>query len=520
MLITEWVANNARRFPGKAGIISKDKNFTFKKIEERVHKLANALLDLGLKKGDRVAFLDQNSPYYLELYFGVIRAGMVAVPLNYRLVGREYIYLLNNSETKAIIVGDGYLQTVDSIRVDIPSVEHFISFSPAEGYIHYEELLYSALDGEPSVEIDENDLAIIGYTSGTTAKPKGVMLSHKNIVANAFNFLADLPLRRDDICYSPFPLFHSGAYCVMAYFSRGCTQIYDDFALQNTFEVIQNEKVNFLFIPAGALVFLPSFTGADQYDLSSLRLILTGGSATPVQVAKNLFAIFPKLEALYDAYALTEAAPLVCLATKTRAIVDNSAIDENTGPESYGVWVKIVDYEDKELQHGEVGEIVVQGDNVMKGYWHMPEETSHILRNGWLHTGDMGRWNNKREMVVVDRLKDMILSGGENISSREVEEVLYEHPSVSEAAVVGHPDERFGERVHAVIALKPGHDVTEEEIINFCKGRVASYKKPRSIEFVDSLPRNPSGKIMKKVLREKYKQQQGSKYIKEESLGS
>ena len=505
MLITDWVANNARRFPNKIGIVSGETRLTFAQFAQRVNRLANALLDLGLEKGDRVAFLDRNCPWYLELYFGTIRSGLVAVPLNYRLVGREYIYLLNTSGAKALIVGGDYVQTVESIRGDIPGVAHVISFSSTPGYTHYEQMLASASDEEPNVENDEHDLAIIGYTSGTTANPKGVMLNHRNIVANAVNFLVDLPLRRDDICYNPFPLFHSGAYCVMAYFSRGCTQVYDDFALQNTFEIIQKEKVNYLFIPAGALVFLPGFAKTDQYDLGSLRLILTGGSATPVQVARNLFSIFPSLEALYDAYALTEASPLVCLATKTREMVDTSSIDENTGPESYGVRVKIVDYEDQEVPYGEVGEIVVQGDNVMQGYWRMPDETAHIMRGGCLHTGDMGRWNDKREMVVVDRLKDMILSGGENISSREVEEVLYEHPAISEAAVIGHPDEKFGERVHAVIALKPEHTALEDEIIEFCKERLASYKKPRSIEFVDALPRNPSGKIMKKTLREMYK---------------
>ncbi len=503
MIIRDWVINNARRFPEREAVVSRGVRYTFKEFADRAARLSNALMSLGLGKGDRVAMLDRNCPWYLEFYFGITQAGMVAVPLNYRLVGREYSYLLNNSGAKAIIVGPDYIDTINSIRGEVRGVDHFISLAPAPGYLLYESLLKAAAAEAPDVPVQENDLAVIGYTSGTTAKPKGVMITHKNIVANAVNFLVELPLGHQDVCYSPFPLFHSGGYCVMAYFSRGCTQVYDDFELKNTFEVIQQEKVNFLFIPAGALLFLPGFKDSDRYDLSSLRLILTGGSRTPVPVIKQLFDIFPRLETIYDTFALTEAAPLVCVIPKTRRMLTESRITESSGPECYGVHVRLVDDMDRDVPPGGVGEIVVRGDNVMQGYWQMPEETADALKGGWLHTGDMGRFDANRHLYVVDRKKDMILSGGENIASKEVEEVIYEHPAVADVAVIGLPDEKWGERVHALVVLKEGMRADEEEIIRFCKERLASYKKPRSVEFVADLPRNPSGKILKKELRKK-----------------
>jgi acyl-CoA synthetase (AMP-forming)/AMP-acid ligase II len=504
MIIKDWVYNNTRRFPDKLGIVSKDVHITFKEFADRVNRLANALLSMGLQKGDRVAFLDRNCPWYLDFYFGITQAGLVAVPLNYRLVGREYIYQLNNSGAKVIIAGKDYIDMINSIRNEIPSVEHFVALTPSPGYISYEEMLIASKAADPNVPIQENDLAIIGYTSGTTARPKGVMLSHKNIIANAVNFLAELPLRQEDICYSPFPLFHSGGYCVMAYFSRGCTQVYDDFEVKNTFEVIHREKVNYLFIPAGALVFVPSFAEHGNYDLSSLRLILTGGSRTPVPVLNQLYNIFPNLEIVFDTFALTEAGPLVCVIPKTRQMWLESRISESSGPEAYGTYVELVDEQDNIVPPGNVGEIAVRGDNVMMGYWQMPEETANTLRGGWLHTGDMGRFDEKRHLYVVDRKKDMILSGSENVASKEVEEVIYEHPAVADAAVIGVPDEKWGERVHAVIVLKSGQQLQEEEIIQFCKERLAGYKRPRSVEFVSELPRNPSGKILKQDLRKKY----------------
>lgn len=504
MTVKDWVESNARREPEKIAVISGEVKLTFQQFAEKVNRLGNALLSMGLKKGDRVAFLDKNCPWYLEFYFGVMQAGMIAVPLNYRLVSQEYVYLINNSEAKALIVGESFIQLIDEIKNEIPHVEQFIALKDAQGYQHYEKILANSPSSDPGIPVDEKDLAVIEYTSGTTAKPKGCMITHRNLVANAVNFLVELPLTRDDICYNPFPLFHSGGFCVMAYMSRGCTQVYDDFDIENTFRVIEREKVNFMFIPAGALIFLAASSSYGNYTLDSLRLVLTGGSRTPLPVLESLFSIFPNLQAIYDTFALTEASPLVCVIAKTRKMLEAGEITEGSGPECYGVHVRLFDDNDVDVKPGEVGEIAVKGDNVMQGYWKMPEETEKALKNGWLHTGDMGRFDEKRYLYVVDRKKDMILSGSENIASKEVEEIIYQHPAIADVAVIGKPDEKWGETVHAIIVLKEGEQATAEEIVEFCKERLASYKKPRSVEFVKELPRNPSGKILKTELRKQY----------------
>jgi acyl-CoA synthetase (AMP-forming)/AMP-acid ligase II len=504
VIIKDWVTNNARRYPDKIGIVSGDIRMTFKQIEERVNRLANYLLDMGLQKGDRVAFLDKNCPWYMEFYFGVTRAGMVAVPLNYRLVAQEYIYLINHSEAKLLIVGESFTQIIDSIRDKLPTVEQFIALSNVPGYKSYHDLIEDSSPRDPKLYIDENDLAIIEYTSGTTAKPKGCMITHKNLVSNAMNFLVELPLLPDDICYNPFPLFHSGGFCVMAYMSRGCTQVYEDFEIKKTFEACEKENVSFMFIPAGALIFLCDYPEYKKYNLESLKLILTGGSRTPAPVINKLFEIFPNLNAIYDTFALTEASPLVCIIPKSRQMFLEGRINESSGPECYGTHVRLVDENGLDVPVGSTGEIAVKGDNVMQGYWNMPEQTMQALNNGWLLTGDMGRFDENRHLYVVDRKKDMILSGSENIASKEVEEILYQHQAVADVAVIGLPDDKWGEVVHAEIVLKDGFELSETEIIDFCKERLASYKKPRSVRFVNELPRNPSGKILKTMIRQKY----------------
>lgn len=504
MAIKDWVTNNSRRYPDKIGFICGDVRMTFKTVEERINRLANALIDMGLQKGDRVAFLDKNCPWYLEFYFGITRAGMVAVPLNYRLVSKEYEYLINHSEAKVLIVGEAFIQIIDSMRDKLLTVEHYIALKEVNGYKHYHSLIDESSPRDPKIYIEENDLAIIEYTSGTTAKPKGCMITQRNLVANAVNFLVELPLKPDDICYNPFPLFHSGGFCVMAYMSRGCTQIYEDFDIKRVFEVCELENVSFMFIPAGALIFLCEYPEFKNYNLKSLKMILTGGSRIPVPVMNKLFTIFPNLDAIYDTYALTEASPLVCIMSKTRKMFADGLLNESSGPESYGVHVRLVEDDGLDVGAGKTGEIAVKGDNVMQGYWNMPEQTSQALNHGWLLTGDMGRFDENRHLYVVDRKKDMILSGSENIASKEVEEVICQHDAVADVAVIGLPDEKWGEVVHAEIVLKDHVDLTEEEIIEFCKERLASYKKPRSVRFVNELPRNPSGKILKTLIRQKY----------------
>ncbi len=505
MIINELYHNAARRLPEREGIVSGHIRYTFRECEKRINRFTNALLSLGLQKGDRIAIIDSNKPWYLQLYFGITGGGMVAVPLNYRLAPKEYVYLLNQSGAKAVCVGENYIETVNSIRDQVPDVAHFICPSSAAGYIGFEELLQGASDKPADVSVYEGDLATLGYTSGTTGLPKGAKITHKNIIQNAMNYLIELPLYPTDVCYNHFPMFHCGGYSLMGYYGRGLTQVYDDFALQNAFEVIQREKVNYWYIPAGALAFVPGFKEHEKYDVNSVRVIYTGGSATRNAVVEGLFNMFPNLQSLHDIYGLTECTASVVARTITRNMLPElDQIDEHCGPECFGVYARIVDEMGREVPVGELGEVVVKAETVCQGYWEKPEETEKTLRDGWLHTGDIGRFDEYRNLYIVDRAKDMILSGGENIASAEVENAIYMNPKVAEVAVIARPDPRWGESVHAVVVPRSGQKVTEQEIIDTCKEHIASFKKPRSVEFTDALPRNPTGKVLKKDLRARF----------------
>ncbi|MEW5899278.1 MAG: AMP-binding protein, partial [Bacillota bacterium] len=311
---------NSLRNPGKLAVANGPVRYTFAEFTERCNRLANLLLlGLGLQKGDRVAFLDKTCPWYLEFYYGITIGGLVAVPLNYRLVGRELIYILNNCRPKAIIAGKDYTKIIDKIRDQIPTVEHFISMEPADGYALYEDLIKSASPKEPRTEISARDLAVICYTSGTTSMPKGVMLSHGNISANAANQNLGISLSPDDIVYYPAPLFHVMGCMAMGMMALGCTMVYEEFNVNTIYETIQREKVTEVTTTAGPWTILAnSGVDAQKYDLSSVRTILAGGSQMPKRVAEDLFKIFPNLAVLYTSFAQTEAAPFVTIGPVTR----------------------------------------------------------------------------------------------------------------------------------------------------------------------------------------------------------
>ncbi|MCL6446986.1 MAG: long-chain-fatty-acid--CoA ligase [Armatimonadetes bacterium] len=504
----DLLSRNRLRNPGKLAVASGPVRYTFAEFAQRCHRLANLLSGLGLKKGDRVAFLDKTCPWYLEFYYGITIGGFVAVPLNYRLVGRELIYILNNCRPRAIIAGRDYTGMIDAIRGQIPTVEHFLAIAPAPGYAFYEDALAAASPEEPRAEISPDDLAVICYTSGTTAMPKGVMLSHGNIAANAANENLGIALSPDDIVYYPAPLFHVMGCMAMGMMALGCTMVFEEFNVNTIYETIQREKVTEITTTAGPwTILVNSGIDARKYDLSSVRTVLAGGSQMPKRVAAELFDIFPNLNVLYTSFAQTEAAPFVTIGPVTREDIRAGRFNEHSGREVFLTRARIVDDKDNDLPVGQRGEILARGPNVMLGYWELPEETAAALRGGWLHTNDIGYFDENGYLYVVDRKKDMILSGSENISSKEVESVLYQHPAIADAAVIGVPDEKWGERVHAVVVLKPGQEATPEEITQFCRANLAGYKIPRSYEFVSELPRNPSGKVLKNQLREKYRKQ-------------
>lgn len=502
----DWLYRNARRYPAKLAISNRNVRFTFSELAERCNRLANALLNRGLQKGDRVAFIDRTNPWYLELYYGVTAAGFVALPVNYRFAAREILFVLNNCQPKALIVGKDFIEVINSIRHSLPFVEHYISLVPADGYEYYEQVLAASAEGEPPIEPSAEDAAVICLTSGTTAVPKCAVLTHRSIAASGVNVCLGINLSFDDKVYYPAALFHVMGCMAMTMLARGCTLVYEDFAPQLVCETITYEKPSVVVAAITPLAFLVnSGLNFADYDLSSVRTILGGAGPNRRVVGLKLFDVFPNLEEVYYAYALSEASPIVtCGVVATREGALRGEYSEDSGREGYVTVTKVVDDNGKELPPGQPGEIIVRGPNVFSGYWGMPEETASAIRSGWLYTGDIGYFDTDGRLRVVDRKKDMILTGSENVASVEVESVLCQHPAIAEAAVIGVPDETWGERVHAVIVLKPGCNTSPEDIISFCRQYLAGYKVPKSVDFVETLPRNATGKVLKGELRVKY----------------
>jgi len=517
MLLRDIVNRNARMYPNQVATIWGEVRYTFLEFRRRVNSLANALMDLDVTKGDRVAVMLRNCSPYIELYFAIPQGGMIIVPLNYRNREREITYVLNHSGANTLIVGPDYIDLINSIRQDIRGVKNFISVGrKKDGFLEYEDLISKYPSEEPKVTLSEDDVIAIGYTSGTTGRPKGAMITHKNYLTEVKNSHACVPLSAHDVGLNFFPFFHVGFCRSMAYMAMGAANVCADFTQQAACELIEKEKVTHAAMTPAQVNMLVNYPDVPKYNLSSLRKVICGGGHTPLATLKKLFEVVSKdFEIFWVTLGLTEAAACLTGTAVRREMLGDikRKMDSFKGRRPSGVsvgpalpycQVRIVDEDDQDKPSWEPGEVICYGDNVMKGYWRMPEATQETLKNGWLHTGDIGLFTDEGEIYIVDRKKDMILSGDENIYPAEVEEVLYSHPAILEAAVIGVPDERWGETVKAIVVLKEGAKATAGEIIEYCKGRLSSYKKPTSVDFLEQLPRNPSGKVLKTELRRPY----------------
>jgi long-chain acyl-CoA synthetase len=484
---------------------------TWAQVGDRVPRVAAALLSMGLKRGDRVAILAMNSDNYIELFFAIAWAGCVIVPLNTRWAVPENCYALQDAQCSALIVDDAFTAQLGELTPVLGASARnlvYIGTGPApEGARLYEEMatLHAPMDDACG---RYDDLCGIYYTGGTTGAPKGVMLSHTNCVSASVNWIATLHFAEDITYMHSAGLFHlAGASPAMALTMAGGTHVcLPKFDAMLAFEAIQTHKVNYcLFVPTMVNMLLnhPEFP---HYDLTSVRFCEYGASPMPDAVLSLAMEKLPTW-VFIQGYGMTETAALAL----SNPWAYHFEVDgkphkrQAAGRASYGVDIRIVDEDSKEVPRRTTGEIAVRGPQVMLGYWNKPEATSAALRNGWMHTGDAAWMDEDGFVYIVDRVKDMIISGGENIYSREVEDAIYKHASVREAAVFGIPNESWGESVHAVVVLKPGAvAVRDKDIIDHCRKLIAGYKVPRSVEFRDALPLSGAGKIMKNVLREPF----------------
>ncbi len=509
MTLGEIVRRNARRYPEKTALVSERLRFSFAEFNRRVNSIANALIALGMQKGDRVAILLDNCHQFVELYFAIPKAGGIAVPINLALSEDEMAYIVNNAEAKLLAFGERFASLADSLRKRLDSVKGFVAVGNSSQDIpSYEQLIARYPPSEPEVRVEEGDTAYLLYTSGTTGLPKGIMVSHRGMIESGLDYLLGYRLRPSDIGLVSVPLFWgAGLFVVLVPdFYFGCTAVLaSDFAPESILALIQRERVTTGFMVPSLITGLLECPQLSNYDTSSLRHIWFGGAPMAAETLKRATRIFGNV--FFQLYGLVEITPIAYIPPEEQVIegpAEKVKRLASCGRESCNVEVKIVDEEDREVARGQVGEVIARGDNVMKGYWGMPQATEETLKGGYVHTGDLAMMDEEGYIYLVGRKKDLIMSGGKAIYPVEVEEVLYQHPAVVEAAVIGVPDARLGESVKAIVVVREGDSITEDDLLEFCRQRLPEQARPRSVIFVDKLPRNPSGKILKRVLREKF----------------
>ncbi|OGP54281.1 MAG: hypothetical protein A2162_08850 [Deltaproteobacteria bacterium RBG_13_52_11b] len=456
--------------------------------------------------------LSWNCPEYVDVYGAAMKGGFITSPFNPRLQENELDYIINYSESHTLFVGPEMVDTVNMLRPRLAKVRNFISVEGrAPGMICHQDLLAKYSKEEPNVQVEEDDPLFIFYTSGTTGVPRGALYSHARGMDDTRRSAVGLSLVKENRQVQIMPLFHvGGAKTFWAFFFMGGSNVLlpqRSFDPAATLQAIQDEKATDIHIVATHLAAFLAVPNVDQYDLSSLKRMFYAASPMPFELLKKGMEKWGSI--FIQVYGATENGPYVTLLSRKQHDLLDKPLEEqkvmtSAGFPQIGVHIRIVNGESEDVAPDEVGEIIVHSKAIMQEYWLKPEETQATLVNGWIHTGDMGRYDEKGYIYIVDRKRDMIVSGGENIYPREVEEVLYAHSAVHEAAVIGIPDEYWVEKVHAIVVLKKGGRATAEEIIDFCKLNLARYKAPKSVEFVDVLPRNPSGKILKRELREKY----------------
>ena len=505
-----------QQFPRKTAVVCGDRRFTYAEFADRVGRLAGALRATGVKAGDRVAFLSLNCHRLLEAYYGVLEAGCILLPLNHRLAAPELTYILNDSGAAVLFLEQEFAGLVDSFRQDLRTVSSFHQMDgipQAEWFSDqtYERMLVSATPyREELMRFDENSVAEMFYTSGTSANPKGVMLTHRNVYLHAMNLAVYHHTRYENVLMHTIPLFHANGWGAAHTITLvgGTHVMLPRFLPEEVFRLVERERVSALsLVPIMAMVLVNCPTRS-KYNLSSVEWSVIGGAASSPTLIRE---VEDKLGfKCFSGYGLTETAPSLATAELKPDVQCTSeerlVMQAMTGYAYPGSELRVVDAEDKDVPHDGVtmGEIIARSDGVMAGYWQQPEATAEALRGGWFHTGDMAVIEENGYILIVDRKKDIIVSGGENISSLDVEKVLASHPGVYEAAVIPVADQKWGEVPKAVVVPKPGCKLSEVELIEFCRARLAHYKCPQSIEFCESLPKTATGKVLKRELRKKY----------------
>ncbi|MBF6600260.1 MAG: long-chain-fatty-acid--CoA ligase [Dehalococcoidia bacterium] len=512
LLVNDFLRRAAKLYATKTAIVDGDRRFTYADFERRTNQLGHALLALGVQKGDRVCILSPNSHFFLESYFGVTQVGAALVPLNYRLTAADHQYIIDHAGVSVMLVDYEYTAMIDQIRSKLPAVRHWIvaqdEGAAPDGWTAWEELIAQHPGtATPAVDVDEDDIATINYTSGTTARPKGVMMTHRNCYINAYNFIAHLRVTHDDVELWTLPMFHAngwgGPFAITA---MGATHVVlravQDAAI---YRLIEQERVTFACMAPAVLSTILNYPDRAGHAITTRPRFCVAGAPPPAAFVERL-----ERELGWEfiqIYGLTETAPLITVSHADHNCPgDDWQARSRAGVEVIGTDIQVFDEAGHPVPKDgvSIGEVCARSNVVLKGYWRQPDETAAAIHDGYFHTGDLAVWDEHANIHIVDRKKDVIISGGENISSPEVEGALYTHPAVLECAVIGVPSERWGETPKALIVLRAGMTATEAEIIEFSRGQLAHFKCPTSVEFVEALPRTATGKLQKFVLRNQY----------------
>ncbi len=509
------VYRNAILYPEQEAFVCGSERISFRRFNERVNRLVHGLQGLGIRKGEVIGILSWNRLEYPEVFGAAMKGGFILAHFNPRLNAEELTSVINDSEARVVFLAAEFAEAIDTIRNRLSEARHFVGFDDVQPYAEaYGNLVEAHSADEPEPQVCADDPLVIFYTSGTTGTPRGAVYSHGAKLENTLVKALDIGLAFGDRHLVVLPMFHIGgdSHIWPFFLTGGCNVISPkpNFDPKEMLRTINDEHITDVHIVPTQLVALLSLPEMEQHSIPSLKRIWYAASPMPVEVLKRGISAFGPI--FLQGYGQTESGPHTTVLGKAdhlRASESDNGVKTlaSCGKPCIGVHIRIVDGEGQDVEPEAVGEIIVRSRRIMSEYWRRPEETADTIDAGWLHTGDLGYYDQDGYVYIVDRKKDMIISGGENVFPKEVEEVLYRHPAVREAAVIGVPDPYWVERVHAVVSLREDAQVTEQEIINFCREHVAKYKAPKSVEFVNDLPKNPQGKILKKVLRLKYQKE-------------
>lgn len=511
-LVNDVARRNAVLFGEKVAVISRDRSDTFEEFYRRANCLGNGLRSLGVKEQDRVAILSRNRAECLECLFGTAACGAVGLPLNTRLADPELVYIINHGEAEILIYEEVFSERVKNISSQLPRIMNYVCMgsAPPES-ISYEDLISNSSTKEPELTINEDDLYLLLYTSGSTGKPKGVMINHRTMNAGSWEYWVRRNYQPTDFHLNLFPLFHAaGVVSSLApFYSGGGQVLLEDITPERILECIEEDKVTSITLVPTLLVMILNTPGIEKYDLSSVRDIEYGASPMMVKTLRQAMQVFANAN-FSSGLGSTEDIGVPCTWLRYEDHVSEGTPEQLKRLGSIGriggmtTEIKLLDDNNQEVKQGEVGEFCIRVPFLMSGYWKDPEATEAAFSGGYFHHGDICYQDEDGYYYLVDRKKDMIITGGENVYSQEVEAVIFSHPAVLAVAVIGVPDEKWGEAVKAIVVCKENMKVSEEELKEYCRGKIAGYKIFKSVDFVESIPMTATGKINKPLLREKY----------------